>query len=306
MSIDIRSARPYAILEAPSILGLRPGGVERLPERLLELDLAERLGARRAGRVEPPPYRPERDRETHILNAQAIARWSPTLADAVETVINAGEVPLILGGDCSILLGSTLALRRRGRFGLLFIDGHADFYQPEADPAGEAASMEFGFVTGHGPALLADLEGRRPLVRAEDAVAYAYRDADDQARYGSQTLPLELRAYDLPTIRELGCRTAAERAVEHLTRRGLDGFLVHVDADCLDDAVMPAVDYRAPGGLSWEELRTTIEVALASGRVAGLEVTIYNPDLDPDGTAGRGLTDVLVAALGTSAPTAQR
>jgi hypothetical protein len=73
----------------------------------------------------------------------------------------------------------------------------------------------------------------------------------------------------------------------------------HLDADSLDDAVMPAVDYRLPGGLACEELGTTLAIALASGKAAGLELTIYNPDLDPDGSAGLRLTDTLVGALRT-------
>ena len=77
----------------------------------------------------------------------------------------------------------------------------------------------------------------------------------------------------------------------------LDGFFIHVDADCLDDAIMPAVDYRLPGGLAWHELEMTLRIALASGRAVGMEVAIYNPELDRDGSAGRGLTDVLGAAL---------
>ncbi len=105
-----------------------------LPARLLGLGLAERLGARLAGRLDVPPYGFERDPETRTLNAQAIAEWSPKLADAVEGVMEAGEFPVVLGGDCSIVLGPTLALKRRGRYGLLFIDGHADFYQPEVNP----------------------------------------------------------------------------------------------------------------------------------------------------------------------------
>ena len=296
---------PYAILEAPSSLGLRSTGVERLPERLLELGLAERIGARLAGRLDPPPNLAGFDPDTQVLNADAIARWTPKLADHVETVLASGGVPLILGGDCSILLGSMLALRRRGRFGLLFVDGHADFFQPEADPSGEAASMELGFATGQGPRLLADIEGRRPLVRSEDVVAFGFRDAEDQAQHGSQALPADLRAYDLAAVRDLGADVATERAVAHLTRDGLAGIFIHLDADCLDDAVMPAVDDRTPGGLSSDELETTLAVALGSGRVVGLEVTIYNPDLDADRSAGRVLADVLAAALGSvSAPRA--
>jgi arginase len=193
-------------------------------------------------------------------------------------------------------------LRRRGRFGLLFIDGHADFYQPSANPNGEAASMDLAFVTGHGPELLTDLEGRRPLVRDDDAVAFAFRDAEEQAEYGSQPLPQNLRAFELDDVRKLGVEAAANAAVAHLMRKELDGFFVHVDADCLDDEIMPAVDYRIPGGLSWRELDVVLRTALSSGKAAAVEIAIYNPKLDADGRAGRKLCSVLARALGTHAP----
>lgn len=292
---------PYAVLEAPSTLGLATEGVERLAGRLLDLGLAERIHARRAGRLAVPPKDPMPDPETGVLNATAIAAWSPKLADAVEAVLDAGEFPVVLGGDCSILVGSMLALRRRGRYGLLFIDGNADFFQPAAEPNGEGASMDLAFVTGYGPSLLTDIEGRKPLVRPEDAVAFAYRDHKDQEEYGSQPLPAELKALDLPAVRAKGIEAAAAEAVDHLTRAELDGFFIHLDADCLDDAIMPAVDFRVPGGLSWDELGAALRIALASGKAVGLEITIYNPRLDEDGSAGRGLADVVAAALGAAA-----
>jgi arginase len=294
--------RPYAIIQAPSILGLRPTGVEQLADRLLAEGLADRLNARLADRLDVPPYDPVRDPQTLTLNAAAIAAWTPHLADAVEAVLDEKSFPLVLGGDCSIVLGSMLALKRCGRYGLLYIDGHADFYQPEANPEGEAASMDLAFVTGHGPPLLSDIEGCGPLVREEDTVAFAFRDAEEQAEYGSQPLPDTLRAYDLPTIRRVGVEKAARAAVAHLTRDELDGFFIHFDADCLDDDIMPAVDYRLSGGLSWDEMIVVLQTALASGRAVGMEVTIYNPALDSDGAAGRGLVDALAQALGSRAP----
>lgn len=297
--------RPYAIVEAPSILGLKPTGVDKLPERLLDYGLMDRIRARRAARIPTPEYSFDRDPQTQTLNAHAIAAWSPKLADAVEGVLDAGEFPVILGGDCSILLGPTLALKRRGRYGLLFIDGHADFYQPEVNPNGEAASMDLAFATGHGPELLTNLEGRGPLVRDDDVVAFGFRDAEEQATYGSQPLPANLRAFDLATVRELGVERAATAAVEHLTRAGLEGFFIHVDADSLSDDIMPAVDYRIPDGLSWDELRRTLQIGIGSGKAVGFEITIYNPSLDKDGSAGRGLVDTLSAALGSSAPTSR-
>jgi arginase len=299
--------RRYALLEAPSVLGLQSTGVEQLPTALLKHGLAERLQGRHAGCIEPDARRSsQRDPETKTLNARAIASYTHKLADAVGPLLDNGDFPVVLGGDCSVVLGPALALRRRGRYGLLFIDGQADFFQPEADPYGEAASMDLAFVTGHGPALLTEFEGRAPLIRETDAVAFGFRDAEDQAEYGSQPLPESLRSFDLPTIRLTGIAAAARDAVAHLTRAELDGFWIHVDADCLDDAVMPAVDFRLPDRLRPNELETVLTTALDSRCAVGLEVTIYNPTLDPDGQAGKLLADLLVSVLSRRHPTRER
>ena len=288
----------YAIIEAPSPLGLFPKGVERLPDALLAAGLAERLDARRAGRVEPPPYDDRRDPDTQLLNPQGIADYSLALAEAVGAVIDAGDCPIVLGGDCSIVLGCVLALRRRGRHGLLFIDGHTDFYLPDAEPNGEAASMDLALATGRGPDIVTDLEGRRPLVRDGDVVAFAPRDAGDAEAHGSQRAEdTAIQVMSLAEVRAEGVAEAADRAVRHLCRAELAGFWIHLDADVLDDAVMPAVDYRMPDGLSWDELVTTLRVATASGRALGIDVTIFNPKLDDDGSGATGLVDTLARGL---------
>ena len=289
--------RRCAIVEAPSVLGLRPTGVETLPDALLRAGLADRLGARRASRVEPPVYDHRRDAETGFLNPRGIAEYTPKLADAVGEVLRGGEFPVVLGGDCSIVLGALLALRRRGRFGLLFVDGHADFYQPEANINGEAASSELALATGRGPQLLTTFEGHRPLVRDEDVVALGFRDVEEAAKYRSQPLPPDMKALDLEAVRRVGANASAREAIRHLSRDVLDGFWIHLDADALDDEVMPAVDYRMPDGLSLQELHTILRAALGSGRAVGLEVTIFNPRLDKDGVVARTLVDAVVSAF---------
>ena len=189
-----------------------------------------------------------------MLNSAAIAEYTRRLADAVGTALDRAEQPLVLGGDCTILLGNLLALARRGRYGLLFLDGHADFYQPEANVNGEAASSELAFATGRGPAMLTRFDDHHPLVRDEDVVALGMRDEAEAAEYGSQRLPATLRSYDLSTLRRIGVARTMEQALEHLG--DVDGIWIHFDADALDDAVMPAVDYRLPGGLSWAGAET--------------------------------------------------
>jgi arginase len=158
--------------------------------------------------------------------------------------------------------------------------------------------MELALVTGRGPEIVTNLEGRRPLVRDEDAVVFGFRDAKRAAAEGSQPLPPTLRAMDLPAVRARGVERAARDALAHLERKdGPAGFWIHLDVDVLDDAIMPAVDYRLPGGLSWDELTAVLRVSVAGDRAVGLEITIFNPTLDADGRIARALVDALVAGL---------
>lgn len=288
----------FSIVEAPSILGLSPTGVEDLPAALEAAGLTTGLKAEPAGRVEPPPYNPERDPETLLLNPEGLRIYALELAEAVSRVLQRGRFPVVLGGDCSNLLGVTLALRRMGRYGLFFIDGHADFYQPEAEPTGEVASMDLAIVSGRGPEILTNLAGLKPLVRDEDIVAFGYRDAEQQREYGSQDIQeTAIHTFPLDQVRAAGVASAARRALDALRIDQLAGFWIHLDADVLDDAIMPAVDYRLPGGLSWEDLTALLKILMESGAAVGLNIGIFNPRLDPDGSISRRLVTALVEGL---------
>jgi arginase len=291
----------YAILAAPSALGHVPEhlGVERAPDVLLRAGLADGLAARRAGRVAAEGYSPLRDPQTKIMNPRALADYSSVLADAVAAILDGGEFPVVLGGDCSILLGAALALKRRGRYGLLYIDGDADFYQPEVNPlAGAASASDLAFATGRGPGIVCDLEGQRPLVRDDDVVVFASRDAADRERRHCQPLPADMLVLDREQVRRVGAAAAAEQAVMFLTRPdGPEGFWIHIDADVFDETIMRAVDDPRPDGLAWEDLVSAVRPAIACGRAAGLQIAIYNPDFDPDGSNGRGLAATIRNAL---------
>jgi arginase len=291
--------RPIAVIEAPSVLGLRPTGVERLPEALLQSGLLERLHAAHAGRIDSAAYNDQRDPETGFLNPLAIADYSRRLADRVGHVLET-SFPLVLGGDCSILLGSMLALRRRGPCGLLFLDGHMDFYQAEANINGEAASSDLALATGRGPAILTTYDGIRPLVRDEDVVAFGFRDEDEALSYGSQPLPNAIKAMSLAEVRRVGIAAAAQRAVAHFSAGGARGFWIHLDADVLADEIMPAVDYRLQDGLTWAEIETVLSAALAHPGAAGMEITILNPSLDPGGAVVRTFVEMLSRAFAAS------
>ncbi|MDA0184175.1 arginase family protein [Solirubrobacter phytolaccae] len=260
------------MLDAPSNLGLRqlrPGvepGARRLADALRACGLVDRLGARDAGRVAAPPW------VELFANREQIPGYTRELAERLGELLRDGAKPLVLGGDCSILLGAMLALRRRGHYGLAFVDGHLDFRTEDVDAV---AGEDLAVVTGRAEDALADLDGLRPYVLDEDVVAYGSRDGS--------TAPV--RVIDLDALR------AGEWAVPPVP------YWVHVDADVLR---LDAVDSPQPDGLSYEELATLLRLLL-SGPVVGMQVTIFDPDLDPDGSAAEALTACLVSAAAPAA-----
>jgi arginase len=158
--------------------------------------------------------------------------------------------------------------------------------------------MDLAFVTGRGPDIVTNIEGCHPLVRDEDVTLLAHRDTEDAESHGSQRVEdTGIGIINLHALRECGAHASASRALERLIRTELDGFWIHLDADVLDDAIMPAVDYRMPGGLQWDELSTILRTALASGKALGIDITIFNPKLDKDGSIARRFVEALGEGL---------
>jgi arginase len=290
----------YSVIDAPSVLGLRPTGVELLPKALREAGLLEQLNADYAGMVTPSAvYNYKRDDETKLLNPEAIKDYTLKLAEVVRGELQKNKFPIVIGGDCSILIGNLLALRRLGRYGLFFIDGHSDFYLPEESPTGEVADMELAIVSGHGPDILADLDHLKPLVREQDTVVFGYRDSAQSAQYGCQDIKKTtmINGIELVDLQRLGLQNAASLGIETLLKNELLGFWIHLDADVLDDLIMPAVDYRLPGGLTFSELSNLLRLLLVSGKAVGVSVTIFNPTLDKDGSITRNFVSSMVEGL---------
>jgi arginase len=182
-----------------------------------------------------------------------------------------------------------------GRFGLVFIDGHLDFRHPgNSEVVGAAAGAELALVSGRGPERLTNLGGSKPLVRAEDIFVLGEREDDPETRDARDT---GIEIWDLSAVRGIGPGEAATLAVETLGANGVDGFWMHLDADVLDDEVMPAVDSRQPGGLSYAELIQVLRVLLRADLAVGMQVTIFDPELDPTGEIAEGFTSAVVAAF---------
>ncbi|MDW0233327.1 MAG: arginase family protein [Nitrososphaeraceae archaeon] len=296
----MHNRREYSVIDAPSILGLRPTGVEFLPKALRAAGLLERLNAQYCGIVAPSsPYNHSRDEETKLLNAEVIKEYSLKLAETVKRQLHKNKFPIVIGGDCNILIGNLLALRRLGRYGLFFIDGHSDFYLPEESPTGEVADMDLAIVSGHGPDILSNLDHLKPLVKEQDIVVFGYRDSAQSAQYGCQDIKKTtmINAVELVDVKKLGLKNTATLGIQTLLKNELSGFWIHLDADVLDDSIMPAVDYRLPDGITFPELSNLLKLLLLSKKAMGISVTIFNPTLDKDGSITRNFVSSIVEGL---------
>jgi len=306
-------ARGVDIVGAPSNLGLRPlrpghiPGARRAPGVLRAHRVVERLGARDRGDVEAPVYDPSTDPASGYRNGANLAAYTPRLADRIGASIDDGRFALVLGGDCSVLLGGALALKRRGRYGLLFIDGHSDFYFTRKLRAMTAAGTDLALATGHGPNVLAGIEGLKPYIREDDTVVFAYRDFGTPDEVETERfLGAAFERHPIEDVRAKGIGASMRDALRRLESQDLRGFWIHVDVDVLDPKLMPAVDSLDPGGLTFEELEEILAIALASPRVAGMELDIYDPDLDPDGHLAEKLVALLERTFALAFPSPAR
>jgi arginase len=299
--------RPISIVGAASSIGIRPyddGGVRRLdlaPDALREQGLGARLAARDFGDVVPPPYLDFVRPPGRPRNEEGLVSYSRALAGQIGTAAEDGAFVLVLGGDCSIVLGSLLGIRRPGgpSPGLVYIDAHADFATPEQSFTGSAASMCLALAVGRGDSPLARLGGEEPLARMEDVVVVGRRDQADEPWYGQDVLRTS-PILDLPhdAVRERGPEGTARAALERLTRPGAGGFWIHLDADVLDPSVLPAVDSPEPNGLGLDELAELLTPLVRHPGALGLELTIYDPALDPDQSSAARLAALLERVLG--------
>jgi arginase len=298
--------RHLAILDAPSNLGLKPPspgkepGVKNMPGALRAHGIVQRLRAENAGSVVPAAYASTIDPAIGVRNAKEIRDYSLLLAEHIGELLGQGRFPVVLGGDCSILLGSALALRKRGRYGLLFVDGHTDLLTPASSQTGGAAGMDLALATGVGPELLTDIERRKPYVRPEDAILFGYRWPAPGDKSPAVPQP-PMSAFPLSLIRQQGVTQSARSAVAHLESAPTTGFWIHVDMDVLATQWMPAVDSPEPGGMAPHELSTVLQAAVNSERCIGMELTIYDPTLNPSGS-GADLIVNMMAELFSSAP----
>jgi arginase len=279
-------------------------GVARAPRALREAGLVEAVVAvgwavRDHGDLPFPPVSPARDPASHVIAGEALAALTRSLRRAVGESIDAGDFPLVLGGDCPVLLGCLGGSTTRPARGLLFVDGHEDAWPADQSTTGEAADMELGWLLGRRIAELpTDLRREIPVIAADGVIVLGPRDEAEIRDAGVESIEGLVQIIRPPQL-EGNPAAVTDQAVATLDGRG--PWWLHVDLDVLSAESLAAIDYQQPGGLTWSVLTDITRRALTSLKAVGWTVTIYNPDLDPDGAAAARIVQYIVHALsGTS------
>jgi len=286
--------KEICIVEFPSNLGLKepqPGkepGVKNLPDWLWKHNFHKAIHPKNIIRLDPPKYSSVRDSETGILNSNALADYAREQAYLLNNVLSQNKFPLVLGGDCSILLGAAVALKQKGNYALFYLDGHTDFMDISLSETGGVGGMAASIVTGKGPEKLTNILQLAPYIKEENLWCAGNREYDDT--YENEIRNSAAIYISLGELRKKGIPTCVESFLSEIEHKKLDGFWLHIDVDVLNDAVMPCVDSRTPDGLTYEEFDELTSSLFESKKLIGLEITILDPDLDPTGVYTKDFT----------------
>jgi len=279
--------KEICIVEFPSNLGLKepkPGkepGVNRLPDWLWKHNFHKIITKKEPIRLDAPKYSNLKDPETKFLNINSLVTYAREQAYLINNLLSQNKFPFVLGGDCSILLGTAIALKQKGNYGLFYLDGHTDFMDISLSETGGAGGMAASLATGNGPEKLTNILNLSPYIKEENLWCVGNREYDDE--YENQIRNSFATYVSLNELRQRGIKNCIELFLLEVQNKSLDGFWLHIDLDVLNDEIMPCVDSRTPDGLFYEEFNEICSFLFESDKLTGIEITILDPDLDPSG-----------------------
>jgi arginase len=306
MSSATSTAKPrVTLIGVPLDLGAGRRGVDMGPSALRVADVDAKIAAL-GHAVDDWGDLPVKIRETQgpgdprLKYLKEILEVCTLLRNRVGEALAAGTLPIVLGGDHSVAIGTIAGLARhfngrREKLGLIWFDAHADANTPETSPSGNIHGMPLAAVLGHGAESLVNLAGYLPMVEASRAALVGIRDVDPAER--DTVKSSGVGTFTMRDIDERGMRSVMEEAIKRATT-GTAGVHVSFDLDGIDPDFAPGVGTPSPGGLSYREAHLAMEMLADTGRVVSAELVEVNPILDQrNGTAALAV-ELLCSLLG--------
>jgi arginase len=292
-----RQPNKIVLLGSPTSAAAMSAGHEGAPAALRSAGLLDRLrsiGYEVEDFGDDPVQLSKSDEESpRARNISGVLASITALKPRVELAVKAASLPVILSGDCSVALATVAGVRRYFRnVGLIYMDRHADMNTPATTQSGSLDGMVVSHITGRGAAELVRFWSEPPLVRDPDVALFgvARLDPPEQELLERSTL----RRYLAADVQRLGAAAAARTTVERI-HGDKNAFVLHFDVDVIGGST--ATNNQAEGGLSLDDVREALEVFVTQPHLAAIEVTAYNPEKDPDGSAAKLVIDLLAGVL---------
>jgi arginase len=304
MADTVRNHPPIDLIGAPTDIGADNRGGSMGPEALRVAGLPaalERLGYNVADRGNlVGPANPNRGPVDGYRHLEETAAWSEQARDAVRGTLDAGRLPILLGGDHSLAIGSIAGVAAHcaaagKKLSILWLDAHADFNTAETSPSGNIHGMPLAIVAGCGPERLTKLGPAVPMLDPSRVVQIGVRSVDVIEK--TMVVASGMEVLDMRRIDEIRMRETMTIALDKLAALG--GH-VHVsfDVDFLDPSIAPGVDTAVPGGPTYREAQLCMEMIHDSGLMASLDLMELNPACDVENKTAKLLVELVESLFG--------
>jgi len=294
-----------AIIGAPLDLGQGRRGVDMGPSALRVANLNARVAAmgyevEDLGNVPVEQAEASPEGYPHAKYLPQIAATCERLAALVGETLVRGSVPLVLGGDHSVAVGTVTGISRHyrahgGKVGLIWLDAHADMNTPESSPSGNVHGMPLACLLGMGPPELTELGGFRPKVDPRHTAIVGLRDVDSVEK--PHVRESGVRAFTMRDIDERGLRAVMQDAIR-LASHATAGFHLSIDMDFVDPGDAPGVGTPVRGGATYREAHLALEMICDSGHMLAMEVVEVNPVIDERNRTADLAVELILSGLG--------
>jgi len=294
-----------AVIGAPLDLGQSRRGVDMGPSAVRVANLNGRLAAmgyqvEDLGNVAVDQAEASPEGHPHAKYLPQIAATCERLAVLVGQTLARGSVPLVLGGDHSVAVGTASGVsryfrEREEKVGLIWLDAHADMNTPDSSPSGNVHGMPLACLVGMGPSELTGLFGYQPKVAARNTVIVGLRDVDSMEK--PHVRDSGVRAFTMRDIDERGLRAVMDDAIR-LASQDTAGFHLSLDMDFVDPHDAPGVGTPVRGGATYREAHLAMEMICDSGLMVSLEVVEVNPVIDEINRTADLAVELILSGLG--------